>query len=135
MFIRRRTTPIRTDGYVTLAAVAALAASFVITPHASENGPTICPFRLMTGLPCPGCGLTRSFVSTAHGDFRDAFGFHLFGPLLFVGLIVYCALGVAAFARSREWRPLERLSLRNPLFATPAALWLGWALFRIVSTI
>ena len=37
---------------------------------------TMCPIALLTGFPCPGCGLTRSLglVCTLH--FREAFLFH-----------------------------------------------------------
>jgi hypothetical protein len=31
--------------------------------------PPTCGSKAMWGLDCPGCGLTRSFVSLAHGDF------------------------------------------------------------------
>jgi len=40
------------------------------------------------GIPCPGCGLTRSWVSVAHGDFAASLGFHRLGWLVmaYVGL-------------------------------------------------
>lgn len=44
----------------------------------------ICPFRAITGIPCPGCGLTRSFMAIARGDFENALRMHLFGPVLFL---------------------------------------------------
>jgi hypothetical protein len=63
------------------------------------RGVPCCMFRLTTGLPCPLCGLTRSFVSLAHGRVRDSFLFHPFGPFLF-----------AIFAGGALWqfRPLRR---------------------------
>lgn len=33
---------------------------------------TGCPFRLITGLPCPGCGMTRSAVCLLMGNFTEA---------------------------------------------------------------
>ncbi|MBQ3393099.1 MAG: DUF2752 domain-containing protein [Lachnospiraceae bacterium] len=32
-----------------------------------------CPFRALTGLKCPGCGITHVFLSLARGDLRAAF--------------------------------------------------------------
>jgi hypothetical protein len=46
--------------------------------------PPACAFRRLTGYPCPGCGMTRSFVSTAHGEIAAAFGYHPLGPILFL---------------------------------------------------
>jgi hypothetical protein len=42
----------------------------------------LCYFRRFSGLPCPGCGLTRSVVAMAQGDWRLALAFHPFGPLV-----------------------------------------------------
>lgn len=43
-----------------------------------------CSFKHMTGLSCPGCGLSRSFHSFAHFDLPMSFGFHLLGPIFFI---------------------------------------------------
>ena len=43
-----------------------------------------CPFQAVTGLPCPGCGMTRSCMCLMKGDVRQSFHFHLFGPLIFL---------------------------------------------------
>ncbi|MCD4665095.1 MAG: DUF2752 domain-containing protein [Bacteroidales bacterium] len=49
---------------------------------------TDCAFKDMTGLSCPGCGLSRSFHSTAHLNLAYAFGFHLLGPVFFLMLLL-----------------------------------------------
>lgn len=46
--------------------------------------PSMCGFRNLTGVGCPGCGLTRSFAFMAHGDLVQAFSMNKFGPLLFL---------------------------------------------------
>jgi hypothetical protein len=43
--------------------------------------PDICSFKNLTGLPCPGCGLTRSIVAGMHGDFRASLMYHRLGLL------------------------------------------------------
>jgi len=63
-----------------------LAAAFLVSP---ENLPRIvlCPFRRLTGLPCPGCGLTHSFVGIAHGRFAAAWAANPFGFLFFAAAL------------------------------------------------
>lgn len=46
--------------------------------------PETCPSRVILGVSCPGCGLTRSFVAMARGDFDAAIRFNPMGPALFV---------------------------------------------------
>ncbi len=65
---------------------ATIVASLLYAPW-SQTGPVLCPMRLLTGLPCPGCGLTRSFCALVHGDVRNAIAFHLLGPALFLAVI------------------------------------------------
>ena len=48
-------------------------------------GLIFCPVRHWTGVICPSCGMTRSFMALARGDWHSAIDYHLFGPLLFVG--------------------------------------------------
>ncbi len=46
----------------------------------------LCLFKLMTGYPCAGCGMTRSFEAAAHGRFKEAFEWHPFGLVLFIAM-------------------------------------------------
>ncbi|MGW0037537.1 DUF2752 domain-containing protein [Gordonia sp. NPDC003376] len=80
---------------------AGLAAAALLDPIGIQHGPELCVFRRLTGLPCPGCGLTRSWVMTAHGDLGHAFSFNLFGPLTFAvaALVVVGALWVVITGR------------------------------------
>ena len=63
--------------------------------------PSLCVFHRLTGLPCPGCGLTRSVVCCAHGLFAASVSFH---PL---GVFVFAALVVLSLARFAPLRPLS----------------------------
>lgn len=44
--------------------------------------PEVCAFKRVTGLPCPGCGLTRSWVAAVHGDLAASLAFHKLGWLV-----------------------------------------------------
>lgn len=53
--------------------------------------PSFCPFKMMTGLPCPGCGMTRSVVALLHGDPSASWFFHPLGSV-FLLLVLAVAL-------------------------------------------
>jgi hypothetical protein len=44
-----------------------------------------CPLMEWIGVPCPGWGLTRSFLAMAQGDWQRAIAFHAFGPIIALG--------------------------------------------------
>ncbi|MEM6928925.1 MAG: DUF2752 domain-containing protein [Myxococcota bacterium] len=73
-----------------LVCVAIIGLSVVLTPSTEAvtvfgvELPPLCLWRNVTGLPCPGCGLTRSFTFLAHGHLDAAFRMNGLGPLLFV---------------------------------------------------
>ena len=43
-----------------------------------------CPFFKVTGLPCPGCGLTRACLLLVQGDVQAAMKFHAFAPVFVI---------------------------------------------------
>lgn len=45
--------------------------------------PMKCFFHKIFGIKCALCGMSRSFASTADGDFAKAFAHHTLGPLVF----------------------------------------------------
>ena len=106
-------------------ALGCLGAALVVPAGTVEDGPVVCPFRLATGMPCPGCGLARSWSALAHGAPADAFARHPFGPLLFV-LAVGALLAVAHSLRSRS-RPVDLASIAGsrPALAL-VAIWSAW---------
>jgi hypothetical protein len=55
---------------------------FIFEPGRSGFFPA-CPFRMLTGLTCPGCGSTRGLHRLVHGDVVGAFEFN---PLMVVSL-------------------------------------------------
>jgi Protein of unknown function (DUF2752) len=60
----------------------------------------VCPLYSMTGLACPGCGLTRGFHALFHGDVLTALDFNALLPLfglifgyLFLGMFLVAVRG------------------------------------------
>ncbi len=114
------------------AAVLGVAASW--STASATAGPGTCVFRHLTGLPCPGCGLTRSFVMLAHGDVSAGFGYNLMGPVLFTVLAVSVAVAVWVLVSGRSG-VLSRWS--SVVFSKPAlavlAVWIGYGIVRMIS--
>ncbi len=76
------------------AAAAFLLLGWVGVP--AEGGPIFCTFRRLTGIPCPGCGMTRAMAALARGDLGAAVRFHPFAPLLLVeGAGLWATVGTA----------------------------------------
>ncbi len=76
-------------------AIALLSALFIASVLYNPAGrsvyaqyPTLCLFKILSGLPCPLCGLAHSFCAIAKGDFVASFSFNLLGPPLFLTLIL-----------------------------------------------
>lgn len=52
-----------------------------------------CMLRTLTGIPCPGCGMTRAVLSALRGDFRAAFAYHpLWVTLPLLAWLVFCSV-------------------------------------------
>ncbi len=54
-----------------------------------EGEQSFCPFKMLTGFPCPGCGITISLVFFYDGDLLKSITFHLFGPFVVVLSVYY----------------------------------------------
>jgi hypothetical protein len=64
----------------------------------------VCPLHALTGLNCPGCGLTRGFHALFHGDVLGALHFN---ALLPVYLLVFAYLFVSMFLIAVKGRGLS----------------------------
>ena len=50
---------------------------------------SLCPFHALTGLECPGCGMTRAMISIGQLKFGAALGYNPFSMPLFILMILY----------------------------------------------
>lgn len=57
-----------------------------------------CTVRLTTGLPCPGCGMTRAYLALIQGDFAGAFFWH---PLFWMVIPLFL---LAAWKKGKIFR-------------------------------
>ncbi len=66
------------------AAFLAIAAAYIALELAL-GGDVPCYFKATLGIPCPGCGFTRAYLSLLKGDLVSAFFYH---PLFFTAPLV-----------------------------------------------
>jgi hypothetical protein len=115
----------------------AVAAAIVFEPH--EDGWTYvfdhrfggpCGFRDATGLPCPSCGMTRSWVWLVRGHVIEAFMYNPAGALLLMGLAVMGVIGAIRLVT----RDPERVQIPLKYVSTAVMVWMivpylgGWFL-------
>ncbi len=92
------------------------------------DGIVVCPMKRVTGIPCPGCGMTRAVRLLLHGDFAGATRMH---PLVWVViplLAVLAALEVRGYVREGAWGTAIRpLWARVVAFVAIGMLVVVWA--------
>jgi len=49
--------------------------------------PSMCTMKLLSGMGCPGCGMTRSILAAAHGRVGESVRWHAFGPAVLLGIV------------------------------------------------
>ncbi|MBD0020553.1 DUF2752 domain-containing protein [Gordonia pseudamarae] len=125
---------VATAEWVAAAGVAALGVAAVVSPAHIEDGPILCPFRMMTGLSCPGCGLTRSWVYAVHGDWAAAFGANVFGPLLIAAVVILAVVAGVRRVRRRPPPAIETI-VRHRLTRVVLVIWLAYAVIRLIGEI
>lgn len=89
---------------VGVGAVAATAALGVLDPETRGHLFPGCPFRMATGLDCPGCGGTRAVIALTQGDVGRAFEHNALTMLLLPVLILAWA-GWLWFRLGRRAQP------------------------------
>ena len=72
----------------------------------------VCPLYSMTGIACPGCGLTRGFHALFHGDVTTALHFNALIPLfamIFAFFLMRTLLFAVRGTRLPKWIVAPRL--------------------------
>ncbi|HEX8140709.1 MAG TPA: DUF2752 domain-containing protein [Pyrinomonadaceae bacterium] len=98
----------------------------------SDDGIILCPFRAITGYPCPGCGMTRAFSAIAHGELWRAVRYNPLSPLFFLAFV---AIWAGAAATILNWPRVRTLVMRLQPSATATnvllVIILAWWVVRL----
>lgn len=69
-------------------AIIVIVAYFVLLKNILHS---LCPMVLLTGMPCPGCGMTRAGFKVLHFDFAGAWRVHPFIYAVIVLAVIFAA--------------------------------------------
>jgi hypothetical protein len=86
-----------------------------------------CGFLVVTGVPCPGCGLTTSFAHMIRFQIAGAFAANPFGVLLFCATVVGVVVSGVGMTRSLPVvRTLDRLHFEKVMIVLAVGALLAW---------
>lgn len=132
--LRQRFAAVNSTEITAAIGVGGIAIATLLPAGGIEDGPVLCPFRALTGLPCPGCGLTRSWVYLMHGDVAPALASNWFGPVLILAVIALAVTSVRARSVGKRPADLDKL-VRNPIVLGTFALFLTYGAVRLILTL
>jgi hypothetical protein len=92
---------------------------YSVDPAAEDNPYPLCPFRALTGMPCPGCGALRATNRLLHADLGAAVGYNA----LLVLMLPMLAYVLASSLGTVIGRELPRPTLPR---------WSGYAVLLVV---
>jgi hypothetical protein len=68
-----------------------------------ETDQSLCPLKMLSGFPCPGCGITKSLVYFYEGDLQKSLYYHILGPFVIVFCIVTIAVLLTELITKKEY--------------------------------
>lgn len=93
---------------------------------------TDCSFKHLTGVSCPGCGLTRSFHAGANLHVAEAFVFHLLGPFFLLGFILLFIKYLTDSIMGKSIQLKIKGALIRTIFLIIGITWMGFWISRMI---
>jgi hypothetical protein len=86
---------------VAVVVTAIMITTYILLNPMQHHWPLQCPFKLITGLQCPGCGNQRALYALLHGHFAEAVHYNFF--LIYAGPYAL-VLVVENLMKDGEWK-------------------------------
>ena len=87
-----------------------------------------CPFRILTGIRCPFCGITTGCAWMARGQWREAWSGNILSPVVMAGSLFFLGYAVFRLVFARDFHVEPAVGLRRiwwiALLAACAFSWL-----------
>jgi len=93
---------------------------------------TDCSFKHISGLSCPGCGLTRSFHAGANFHIAQAFAFHLMGPFFLMGFIFLFLKYLTESVTGKTIQLKIKSTVIKTVFLIIGITWAGFWISRMI---
>lgn len=106
----------------------------VLIPGTNQPLPGLCAFRNWFNWDCPGCGMTRAFISMAHGKFSLAWAYNPTSLLFFPMVVIQIPFRSWLIWLSKKGRPQPNLGRWGlaPLFLLMFVMLGQWAVRSIL---
>jgi hypothetical protein len=98
-----------------------------------QNIPFTCLFHAITGHSCLTCGMTRSLHAMIHGDWVASFQYHLFGPAVFMGMLLCLIIFTADAIQGKHSRIATDTKIRRYAIGMTAIVLLAYWGSRLAS--
>lgn len=125
---------------VLLLSVAAIALSFVMTikdnqevylPFTSRPMPEVCGSRILLGVGCPGCGMSRAFISISNLEIDRALAFNSASLVVYLFVVIQIPWqAMQVFKTFYRGGPIDTWWTLVPLIGV--IVWLLWCYVRMV---
>jgi hypothetical protein len=95
-----------------------------------KNDQSLCPFKLLTGFPCPSCGITKSIVYFYEGDIVKSISYHILGP----AVVFFCLAAILLLSvELKTKKDYFKQYLYSKMMAYGLAIFLGiYHIIRLV---
>ncbi len=92
-----------------------------------------CPSKIVTGVPCPVCGITHSIAYISHGRLIKGFRYHPLGPLFALSMLLAIPWSIGILLSpdtepSPENKEIARIKHRRLMISIGVLIMASWAI-------